>query len=60
MVYSASNNALKGRLGIALEIQGNDEGDLEFANGTLPLLWSPGCRLTRVFTVLEKAKRNTR
>jgi cofilin len=33
MVYSASNNVLKARLGVALEIQGNDEGDLEFANG---------------------------
>ncbi|GJE88481.1 actin depolymerization factor/cofilin-like domain-containing protein [Phanerochaete sordida] len=32
MVYSASNNALKARLGVALEIQGNDEEDLEFVN----------------------------
>lgn len=32
MVYSASNNTLKGRLGIAVEIQGNDEGDLEYVN----------------------------
>ncbi|KIP09683.1 hypothetical protein PHLGIDRAFT_116158 [Phlebiopsis gigantea 11061_1 CR5-6] len=30
MVYSASNNALKSRLGVAVEIQGNDEDDLEF------------------------------
>ena len=33
MVYSASNNILKGRLGIAVEIQGNDEDDLEYVSG---------------------------
>jgi len=32
MVYSASNNILKARLGVVLEIQGNDEDDLEFVN----------------------------
>ena len=36
MVYSASNNALKSRLGVAVEIQGNDEGDLEYATGKTP------------------------
>ena len=36
MVYSASSNALKARLnGIAVEIQGNDESDLEWAVGEL-------------------------
>lgn len=33
MVYSASSVTLKSRLGVALEIQGNDEGDLEYDIG---------------------------
>ncbi|EKM51599.1 uncharacterized protein PHACADRAFT_31433 [Phanerochaete carnosa HHB-10118-sp] len=38
MVYSASSNTFKARLGVALEVQGNDEDDLEFVNGESPCL----------------------